>query len=313
VFTTKITAPSVVGGGGLTLDGSDDVAGEVTVSAAGVLSAAAITSTTTGTFPNGIYTGGAAPESYWQIISNSTGSNTSNGALVGVGGNARTNTAGTQQWFRIAPTYNQASGTAANTDLLIDRTSTSVGSGAQYFIEAKDDTVTKFAVDSAGAVSAANLTATETLGTELVTNGSFTGGTSPWTVTSGWAYGTDNVSHSSNGTTNLQTSVGTLTVNKTYKATFTLSSFTAGSVYVQLGPQASNRVYTAGTYSFYFYQNATSGALIVFVPSDASRFTVDDVSVREVTDSTTMTNLLKVSGGIQLTHNGSLHKTRRAL
>lgn len=36
----------------------------------------------------------------------------------------------------ISPTYNQASGTAANTDLKITRTQTAIGSGAQYLIQA---------------------------------------------------------------------------------------------------------------------------------------------------------------------------------
>lgn len=47
-----------------------------------------------------------------------------------------TSTSGTINPVRIIPTYNQASGTAANTDLLINRTETLVGSGAQKFVSA---------------------------------------------------------------------------------------------------------------------------------------------------------------------------------
>ena len=45
--------------------------------------------------------------------------------------NAKTNTSGQYTLFAIKPVYNQTSGTAANTDLLINRTQTAVGSGAQ--------------------------------------------------------------------------------------------------------------------------------------------------------------------------------------
>lgn len=50
----------------------------------------------------------------------------------------------------LTPTYNQASGTAANTDLLIARTSTATGSGAQNLILASDDGATKFSVSDTG-------------------------------------------------------------------------------------------------------------------------------------------------------------------
>lgn len=46
-----------------------------------------------------------------------------------------TQTSGTNTILAIQPTYNQASGTAANTDLLINRTQTAVGSGAQLLAD----------------------------------------------------------------------------------------------------------------------------------------------------------------------------------
>ncbi len=58
--------------------------------------------------------------------------------------------------FRIAPTYNQTSGTAANTDLLIDRTQTAVGSGNQYLINAQVGGSARFNVSADGIVSASN-------------------------------------------------------------------------------------------------------------------------------------------------------------
>lgn len=63
-----------------------------------------------------------------------------------------TSTSGTFAIAKIAPTYNQASGTASNTDLLINRTETAVGSGEQNLIDAQVGGVSKFRVDSTGKV-----------------------------------------------------------------------------------------------------------------------------------------------------------------
>lgn len=65
------------------------------------------------------------------------GSNALSGSNVGVG---------------IYPTYNQASGTAANTDLLINRTETAVGSGSQNFILAQLGGSDRFRVANTGDV-----------------------------------------------------------------------------------------------------------------------------------------------------------------
>lgn len=53
----------------------------------------------------------------------------------------------------ITPTYNQTSGTAANTDLLINRTETAVGSGAQYLADFQVGGVSQFNVTNAGVLT----------------------------------------------------------------------------------------------------------------------------------------------------------------
>ncbi|HBA72328.1 MAG TPA: hypothetical protein DCZ63_09115 [Geobacter sp.] len=65
---------------------------------------------------------------------------------------------GNQKIVNIAPTYNQASGTAANTDILINRTETAVGSGAQKLIEGQVATVPKFTVWNTGGVTVGKYT-----------------------------------------------------------------------------------------------------------------------------------------------------------
>jgi hypothetical protein len=64
-------------------------------------------------------------------------------------------TSGSNGAIKIAPIYNQASGTAANTDLLINRTETAVGSGAQNLIDAQVGGVSKFRVDNVGNIFSA--------------------------------------------------------------------------------------------------------------------------------------------------------------
>jgi hypothetical protein len=64
------------------------------------------------------------------------------------GTNSRT--ANQQNAVRIIPTYNQTSGTAANTDLLINRTETAVGSGTQLLIDAQVASYSYFAISNKG-------------------------------------------------------------------------------------------------------------------------------------------------------------------
>jgi hypothetical protein len=65
------------------------------------------------------------------------------------------NTSGATGAVSILPRYNQASGTASNTDFLINRTQTAVGSGTQRLIDAQVGGVSMFSVSNTGAVVAA--------------------------------------------------------------------------------------------------------------------------------------------------------------
>ena len=61
-----------------------------------------------------------------------------------------TQTAGTFNGIAITPTYNQTGSTASNTDLLINRTETSVGSGTQKLLDLQVGGVSKFNVSNSG-------------------------------------------------------------------------------------------------------------------------------------------------------------------
>lgn len=86
---------------------------------------------------------------------------------------AFTNTSGTNSYVRINPIYNQATGTAANTDLLINRTETAIGSGTQRLISAGaggGTYVEKFGVDNTGLAYSTPIAITAGSGTGLIVN-----------------------------------------------------------------------------------------------------------------------------------------------
>lgn len=68
-------------------------------------------------------------------------------------GSGSSATSGSNTAMSLTPTYNQASGTAANTDLLINRTETAIGSGSQLLIDAQVGSSSKFSVSNSGAVT----------------------------------------------------------------------------------------------------------------------------------------------------------------
>jgi hypothetical protein len=61
-----------------------------------------------------------------------------------------TNTTGSSSAVAIVPTYNQSSGDGANTDLLVNRTETAVGSGEQNLLDLQVGSASKFRVDNLG-------------------------------------------------------------------------------------------------------------------------------------------------------------------
>lgn len=81
------------------------------------------------------------------------------GTFFTLGSIASTATSGPNVIVNIAPTYNQTSGTAANTDLLINRTQTAVGSGTQLLIDAQVGGVSQFSVTNTGSLTTSSVTA----------------------------------------------------------------------------------------------------------------------------------------------------------
>lgn len=77
------------------------------------------------------------------------------GTNVQLGAWTNTATSGSVISVAVTPSYNQVAATTANTDLLINRTQTSVGSGAQRLIDAQVGGVSQFSVSNVGVITAA--------------------------------------------------------------------------------------------------------------------------------------------------------------
>lgn len=125
-----------------------------------------------------------------------------------------------------------------------------------------------------------------TLGTEKLTNGTFTGNANGWTLASGWAYNTNLVRKSGDGTgtlTQATTSMATpLIVGEVYSLTYTISNRTVGSVTPSCGGATLKTRSANGTYTEIFLATATTA--LAFTPTNTARFYIDTISLKRYTD-----------------------------
>lgn len=118
----------------------------------------------------------------------------------------------------------------------------------------------------------------DTLGSELVTNGDFSSATG-WTAPTGWTISGGVANHGSNGTGNLTRTVS-ITAGYIYQIKFTILDYTTGTVSVSIGGYSSGNLSANGSYSVNFF--ATSTTTLVVTPSNTARFSIDDISVKRI-------------------------------
>lgn len=131
-------------------------------------------------------------------------------------------------------------------------------------------------------ISLANLT----LSGELMTNGTFTGSASSWTLGSGWAYNDNNVIHTS-GTAALSQIAGGTSSSSQYLITAKMDG-SVGNLGVDVDDSLVHQIFNASTsvnrpieivqVLFDFHVNGT----VYFRPSSTFNGTIDDISVREI-------------------------------
>ena len=114
--------------------------------------------------------------------------------------------------------------------------------------------------------------------TDLVSNGTFTGVTTDWTLGAGWAYETNDVRRSASTVTTMTQAMST-TPSFPYIVVYTISSYSAGGVTVSLGGTDGTQRTANGTYTETITPvNSTSG--LVFTPTAAGAFDLDTVTVK---------------------------------
>ena len=213
---------------------------------------------------------------------------------------------GSNSSLSLLPTIAQT-GTASQSDLWINRTETSVGSGAQYLINAGTgggSFVQKFSVSNTGngyfsgnvGIGAVTPTAKldiqgtastdgPTLGSELVTSSvtwistNWTGSYTAWTHTAG--------NTSALATSNISAVSGTK-----YQVTLTVGGTVGGGFSVQWGGQTLSGVTTSQAWG---PTASTTGSLIITPASDFAGTVV--ISIKAITAISTAIEVYKLSGG----------------
>ena len=135
-------------------------------------------------------------------------------------------------------------------------------------------------------ISGTGKTTEASLGSELLTNGTFTGDASDWTSggsaipANNWTYNSNNVMHSSGATTALTQSLGSLAAGK-YKSN---SQYTHGQLIITPNLKGINGygVYDNNTTIKQYITIAAGITEINFIPTSDFNGIIDDVSVMQV-------------------------------
>lgn len=132
-----------------------------------------------------------------------------------------------------------------------------------------------------------------------ITNGTFSGNASGWTLPTGWAYGSNAVSHNANGTGALSQNITTPVLGDRWELKFTISNLTAGTVSAAYqGFTWGANLSQNGTYIYRgIITNSSNSNFtnLTFTPSNTARFTIDDVSLNTYVGGTIRTGDLQIA------------------
>lgn len=110
-----------------------------------------------------------------------------------------------------------------------------------------------------------------------VSNGTFTGSATGWTLGAGWSYGSNAVTHTSGTTTLVPNPAVNIVIGGVYTLTYTISGVSAGTVTPTLGGVAGTVRSTNGR--FIQAITATTTGNLIFTPTTTFNGTIDDVSI----------------------------------
>jgi hypothetical protein len=120
----------------------------------------------------------------------------------------------------------------------------------------------------------------QTFGPELITNGDFATD-SDWSYGSSWSIANGKATATNSTTGSIYQDV--LDTSKTYKATFEITEITSGGLRIGIGVNFSNYFTETGTYTY--YGQPTTDGLLRINPLSGTNASIDNVSVKEVTDA----------------------------
>ena len=137
-----------------------------------------------------------------------------------------------------------------------------------------------------------------TLGSELVTNGEFTGAATGWTLGANWAYGANNVVHTAGAVEALSQDISVVS-GTVYVISFAQSAATAGSLTIAIGAVSVDWAYWQSVKSVTITAGATGVLSFSVTPSTDYDGTLDDVSVKAIVAYTLpVARLLNADGSI---------------
>jgi hypothetical protein len=145
---------------------------------------------------------------------------------------------------------------------------------------------------TSGPVTVAGQSGVASLGSDVVTNGTFTGNATGWTLGGGggapdWAYNSNNVTHANGGgTTALSPSSAlTIAVGERWLVKWTISNYVAGTLNVTIGG-ASISAPTRANGSYQAVLITTTTGNLLFTPTTTLDCTLDTISAQKVTPTT---------------------------
>ena len=97
---------------------------------------------------------------------------------------------------------------------------------------------------------------------ERVTNGTFTGSATGWTLPTGWSYSSNSVTHNANGTGGLTQAIS-MSPGERFEVTLTLSNVTSGGVSITVAGGYVGAASTNGTFTFRGVVTTTSSGITI--------------------------------------------------
>lgn len=122
----------------------------------------------------------------------------------------------------------------------------------------------------------------------LISNGTFTGAATSWTLGAGWAYSANNILHTAGSTADAEQNF-TAVSGALYRLTFTVGGRTAGTLTPYIGAVAGTAVSTNTTHVQYIVAGASGSVALKFTPHTDFDGTLDTVVLEKMSGTSAVT------------------------